>query len=342
MTRLEPSATGTSAPPERAATVEEASSKVSWGARFAERYLLIGAWLLLAAVFAVLVPGSFLQPSTGQIIFGSQAPLLFMAMGLMCTLLAGEFDLSVASLMGLSATLIPVLNVQLHVPIVLACLAGVAAACLAGAVNAFIVVILGVDAIITTLGTGTFVLGLTLWISNLQAVNGLSQAFSDIATGSVLGLPLSFYYGAAVTALMAFVLTSTPLGRHLLFVGSSREVARLAGIRVSRIRFGSYIASGLFCGLSGLILVATLGGFDPTTSQTYLLPTFAAVFLGAAAITPGRVNPIGTFIAIYFLATGILGLGQLGLTGWVQNVFYGAGLVIAVTASTIVRRHTAR
>jgi len=85
------------------------------------------------------------------------------------------------------------------------------------------------------------------------------------------------------------------------------------------------------------MIVATVGGFDSSTSGTYLLPALAAVFLGTAVVQPGMFNPIGTLIAIYFLTTGIFGLQLLGYSGWIQNVFYGAGLVVAVTLAKVVR-----
>jgi ribose transport system permease protein len=92
-------------------------------------------------------------------------------------------------------------------------------------------------------------------------------------------------------------------------------------------------------GLAGILLIATVGGVDPTGSAVYLLPALAAVFLGTAVVLPGQFNPLGTFIGIYFLQTGIIGLQLLGQTGWVQNAFYGAGLVLAVTVAAIVRKN---
>jgi ribose transport system permease protein len=74
---------------------------------------------------------------------------------------------------------------------------------------------------------------------------------------------------------------------------------------------------------------------------TYLLPTVSAVFLGTAVIRPGRFNPIGTFFAVYFLATGILGLEELNLAAWISDVFYGAALIIAVMLTTLLRRRNA-
>ena len=86
-------------------------------------------------------------------------------------------------------------------------------------------------------------------------------------------------------------------------------------MRVNRIRFGSFVAAGALSGIGAIIAVAALGGYNPTTSDSYLLPTFAAVFLGTAIIEPGRFNPIGTFIGIYFLETGILGTPVAGPAG---------------------------
>jgi ribose transport system permease protein len=101
------------------------------------------------------------------------------------------------------------------------------------------------------------------------------------------------------------------------------------------------VATGALCGIGGVVVAAGVGGFDPTTSATYLLPAVSAVFLGTAVIRPGRFNPIGTFIAVYFLATGIQGLEELNLSEWISYVFYGAALIIAVLLTTLLRRRNA-
>jgi ribose transport system permease protein len=175
-------------------------------------------------------------------------------------------------------------------------------------------------------------------MSNLNTISGLPGSFGKIALYNLGGLPISFYYGLAVVAGFAYLLGFTPLGRHMRFVGASREVSRLSGVRVNRIRIGAFVAASALSGVGAVIAVAALGGYNPTTSDSYLLPTFAAVFLGTAIIEPGRFNPIGTFIGIYFLETGILGLQLLGLQAWVSPVFYGGLLVIAVTISTVLHR----
>jgi ribose transport system permease protein len=298
---------------------------------------VIAVWAALILVYGVTEPGLFFRVPTFQTIFSSQQPLVFLSAALLCTICVGEFvDLSVPAMFGFSATILPVLVVNHGWNVWLAILAAV----VVGAVNGILVVTAGVNTIVVTLGMSTFLEGISLWMSKLNTVSGLSANFGKIALYSVGGLPISFYYSVVLMAAFAYLLAFTPLGRHMRFVGASREVSRLSGVRVNRIRFGSFVAAGALSGIGAVIAVAALGGYNPTTSDSYLLPTFAAVFLGTAIVEPGRFNPIGTFIGIYFLETGILGLQMLGLQAWVTDVFYGGVLVIAVTISTLLRRRT--
>jgi ribose transport system permease protein len=308
---------------------------------FAARYALVGVWLAVAIIYTIIEPSVFLSTGTFQTIFGSQQALVFLGMAAVVVFAVGEFDLSISAMMGLAAMIVPVLVTNNGWGYLPASLVGVAAATAVGALNGLIVVGLGIDAIITTLGMSTLVLGITSWFSGSEAIAGLSPSFASIAnTHIALGLPISFFYGVALAALIAYVMRYTALGRHMAFVGANREVARLAGVRVARVRFGAYVTSGFLCGIGGILLTAGVGGFDPNSSPTYLLPALSATFLGTAAIKAGRFNAIGTMVAIYFLVTGIVGLELLGYTGWISDVFYGAALIIAVVISTIARRRT--
>jgi ribose transport system permease protein len=305
----------------------------------AERYAVVGVWGLMIVLYVALEPGQFATSGTFKTIFGSQAALVFLSMAFLCTVIVGEFvDLSVAAILGFCATLVPVLAVMQGWDVWLASLAAVTAGTAAGAINGLFVVGLGVNIIVVTLGMSTLLTGIALAMAHLHVVSGLSPGFSKIALLDVGGLPISFFYGVVLVLLFAYVLGFTPLGRHMRFVGSNREVSRLAGIRVNRIRFGAFVMGGFLSGLGGVVVTAGLGGFDPSSSVTYLLPTISAVFLGTAVVQPGRFNPIGTLVGVYFLATGILGLQELGYAGWISDVFYGAALIVAVSLSTIVRR----
>jgi ribose transport system permease protein len=308
---------------------------------FVGRYALLGVWLVVALVYVAAKSNLFLTSGTFQAIFGSQQAYVFLGMAAVVTLSVGEFDLSIASNMGLGAILVAVLVVQHGWSPLAAVIFALAACSGIGFINGVIAVRLGIDAIVTTLGMGTLVLGITEKLSGGSTVAGLSTHLANYANASfLLNLPVSFYYGLALAFFLAYVMRFTPLGRHMAFVGANREVARLAGVRVARIRIGAYIVAGFLSGLGGVLLSLGNGGFDPTSAPTYLLPAFAATFLGTAAIRPGRFNPLGTMVAIYFLVTGITGLQLLGYTGWVSDVFYGAALIIAVVISTVARRRT--
>lgn len=307
-----------------------------------ERYSLIGIWFLMAVSFSILQPSSFLQLASLRSIVSSNAPLVFIALGAFMPLYTGDFDLSVPFIAGLVAVIIPVMAVLHGVNIVVACLVAVLAAAACGVVNGLVVVYFSVDPFVATLGSGTVLLGIGLAISGQTSVGGLNQSFSNVAVYNFLGLPLAFWYGILLVAAMAYVLTFTPFGRRLNFVGMNREVSRLAGIRVNRVRFASYIVAAILAGLGGLLMVMQLGGFDDGSATDYLLPTFAAVFLGAAVVRPGRVNPIGTVIGAYFLSTGTLGLEVLGYSGWAEDIFYGVVLIVGVAVATAVSRRTMR
>lgn len=322
---------------------EPSASRTSrLGKTIGSRYGLLLFWLVMAAVYSVTVPHTFLTLGTAQTIFGSQSTLVFLCMAAVATFVTGEFDLSIASIMGLSATTLAVLAVNLHINEGLAVTVALAVGAMCGAVNGAVIVYLGIDPIVTTLGMSVLLLGIAQWISNLVTISGLSNSLAQFALYDLGGLPMSFYYGLIVAIMFAVVLGFTPLGRHMTFVGANREVARLSGIRVQRIRFGSYVFSGLSCAVGGVLLAASVGGFDSTTSGSYLLPALAATFLGTAVVKPGSFNPIGTLITIYFLVTGIVGLQLMGFAGWVSNVFYGAALVVAITVSTIARSRITR
>lgn len=305
---------------------------------FAERWVLLWVWLLLIVIFTALQPEAFFTFGNAQTVLGSQSTLAFISLAVLFPLLAGEFDLSVGGTLGLVTGAVAVLNVHLGWPIAVVVIVSLAIGGLVGAVNGFFVVSVGVDGIITTLAAGTLATGVTYAITNYVTISGISNGLVSVMTNQVVGIPYSFFYGVIMAGVIWYVLRYTPLGQYLLFVGRSRDVARLSGLNVQRIRFGSFVAAGLLAGLAGIVLAGTVGSADPTVGTTFLLPAYSAAFLGATTITPGRFNPLGAIVAVYFLATGITGLQIIGLSDWVQQVFYGISLLFAVTVSVLARR----
>jgi ribose transport system permease protein len=307
-----------------------------------ERLGLVIAWAAAIAVFGALKSDVFLTSANFSTIFGSQAVLVVLTLGLLIPLTAGDYDLSIAGTLALSSMLLAVLNVQHGVPLGLAILIALAAGAGVGVFNGAFVTVFGIDPFIVTLGTGTVLQGLVLWLSDSQTISGISNTLVDaVITTRILGISLGFWYGIVLCAVIWFVFEFTPLGRRLLFAGRGRRVAALSGFNLRRLRFGALVASGTIAAFAGVLYAGVTGGADPSSGASFLLPAYAAAFLGATAIVPGRFNPWGSTIAVYFLVTGITGLQLLGAQSYVQNIFYGAALVLAVSFSQIVRRRRA-
>lgn len=306
-----------------------------------ERFGLIIAWGIVILVFGIVEPSTFLTQANFATIFGSQAVLLVLTLGLIIPLTAGDLDVSVAAMLTLSSMVVGVLNVNEGWPIGLAVVAALGAGALVGLINGIIITSFNIDPLIVTLGSGTILQGVVIWISNSNTVSGISTKLTDLVVGNrFLGISLEFYYGLGLAAVLWYFFEYTALGRRILFVGRGRSVSRLSGLRVQRLRIGALMASGLISAAAGVLYTGTLGAADPTSGLSFLLPAFAAAFLGATAILPGRFNPWGSLVAVYFLVTGITGLTLLGVESYVQNLFYGGALILAVVLSQLVRRRT--
>jgi ribose transport system permease protein len=309
----------------------------------AERGGLVIALIAIIAIFGALRPDTFMTSANFSTILGSQAVLVVLTLGLTIALTTGDYDLSIAGVLSLAAMLVAVLNAKHGWPIGAAILAALAAGACVGGINGLFVLIFGVDSFIVTLGTGTILQGVVLWISDSQTLSGVSDGLVDAVVGSsLLGVPVAFYYGLALCIALFYVFEFTALGRRMLFVGRGRKVSRLSGFNVRRVRWGALVATSTIAAAAGVLYAGTTGGADSTSGAAFLLPAYAAAFLGATTIVPGRFNPWGTLLAVYFLVTGITGLTILGVESYVQNLFYGGALVLAVAMSQFGRRKELR
>jgi ribose transport system permease protein len=296
-------------------------------------------WLAIIILFSVLRPGVFPTAANAASILSSQAVLVVLTLGVLAPLTVGDLDVSAAAVVGLSAMMLVILTVNLHMNVVLAVVLAIAGSSLVGLLNGVCSALLGLDTLIVTLATGSLVAGITAWISNNNTITGLPQVLVQLVVADhFLGVSLEFYYGLALCLVVFYLLRYTPLGRRMLIVGQARDVAWLSGINVRRVRLGSLVFSATLAGVAGVLYAGTSGSAASAGGAELLLPAYAAAFLGATTITPGRFNPFGSFIAVYFLVTGITGLQLLGAQNYVQQIFYGAALLIAVTVSILVKR----
>ena len=303
-----------------------------------DRFSGLYVWVAIIVLFAIWIPDTFMTEGNFRIIAGDQAITAMLAIGLIVPLAAGVFDLSIAGVMGFSVAMVSYqLSQGISTPI--AIITTLLCGALIGAVNGFVVVKLNVDSFIATLGMSSILLAGTYWVTDgKQITEGFTDGFLDMGSKPFLGLPLPFFYMIAVAAVMYIVLEKTPLGRYLYATGGNRQAARLAGLRVERIMFGALVTSATIAALTGVVLAAKLGTAAPDIGPSYLLPAFSAVFLGSTQIRAGRVNVLGTLIAIYLLATGVKGLQLAGAPSYVNDLFNGLALIIAVALAARTAR----
>jgi ribose transport system permease protein len=302
--------------------------------RFSGLYVLA----LLIVVFGLWIPDLFLTTSNLRSIAGDQAVTAILAFGLIIPLAAGVFDLSIASTMGFAAVVTMWAQNHGHNAALGAVLAILAAAAI-GAINGFVVVRLHVDSFIATLGMGSILAAGAYWVTNgQQIVTGISPSFIKFGSNQWLNIPAPVYYMAVLAVVLWFFLEFRPAGRYLYAVGGNLNAARLAGVRVNRIIFTSLMAGATIAGFAGVVLAAKLGTGNPDSGPPYLLPAFTAVFLGATQIKRGRANVLGTLIAIYLLAAGVKGLQLAGAPVYLNDLFNGLALIIAVALAARTRR----
>ncbi len=292
--------------------------------------------IALILLFSAILP-TFRTIDNFQGMINSQSIILLLAMTATIALRTGLFDLSIAAVM-LAGGATMVMLADSGMNLLLAVLITLAGGLVVGSIHAFLVVRIGVDALIVTLGTLTALGGYTYFVTGSRIVAGLPDIVIEAARFEVLGFPAATWYGWILAVLIWYVFERTPLGRHMLFIGGNPDAARLAGIRVERIRQSVFLVSALLAVVIGMVLVGQLGAVDPGIGGQFLLPPFAAAFLGSTAITPGRFNSIGTVFGVYLGVTAITGLQLLGVASWVGAVFNGLALVVAVTLSALASR----
>ena len=303
-----------------------------------DRFSGLYVWAGLIVIFGLWMPDLFLTGDNARIIAGDEAITAILALGLVIPLAAGVFDLSIAGTMGFAAVAVTWYQSHGH-----SALAGAVLVILGGAVigalNGFVVVRLRVDSFIATLGMSSVLAAAAYWVTNgQQIVTGISPSFIKFGTTRWFSIPVPVYYMLVLAVVLWVFLEFRPGGRYLYAVGGNPQAARLAGVRVDRIVFGSMVASATIAAFAGVVLAAKLGTGNPTSGPPYLLPAFSAVFLGATQIKAGRVNVLGTLIAIYLLATGVKGLQLAGAPVFLNDLFNGLALILAVALAARSKR----
>jgi ribose transport system permease protein len=312
---------------------------------YTERYALVALFIATFVFFCFWSKTSSTFPHATNIknVLGGEAYSGILALAIMIPLVCGEFEFSVGNNAGLVQVLCAGFMARLGMPVVLAVAVPILIGAAIGLSNGNTVARIGVNSIIVTLGISFVILGFVGWYTNNQSIsNNISTGLTNIASDEWLGLPVTLYILAVAAVAVWYMLEHTPFGRYLYSIGSNRDAARLVGLRVERLVLTAFVLSGALAGIAGVLLVVRSGGGNPQAGTIIdTLQALAAAYLGATAIKPGRFNVVGTMIAIYFLAFTVTGLSLAGVADWINNVFDGGALFVAVLVSTNIGRRRA-
>jgi ribose transport system permease protein len=287
--------------------------------------------VLLIVFFSLLLPQTFPTYLNFRSILADKAIIALLSLAATLPMMAGRIDLTVGFGIVMWHILAIGLQVKFGVPWPIAVLAVLAAAALVGLLNGLLVEVAQIDSFIATLGTGTILYALALWFTEGRQIMGhLPPAFIALNTTSILGIPIPAIYVILLAVGLWIMSERLPLGRHVYAIGANEKAAALNGIPVRAYVIGVFVASGLIAGFAGCILAAKLRIGQANVGLDYLLPALVGAFLGSTTIKPGRVNIWGTIFGVLILAVGISGIQQLGGSFFVEPLFNGAMLILAV------------
>jgi ribose transport system permease protein len=325
----------------------EASSRRGLRAGVVHVFAVWNLLILLVAliiVFSVLKGDTFLTAFTFQSMVNSRSINALVALAVMIPLASNNFDLSAASVLGISQVLANGLQTQQGLSWPVACLLCILLGAFVGLVNGLLVTRVKINSFIATLGSGTFLLGMNQWYTGGRQVVGQLSADFTLLSAKIdgTGIPAPVVYVLIVALVLWLVFDYLPLGRYLYIIGDSPRAAELSGISSSRYVTLAFIASGTLAAFAGVVLQAQLQVGQSTVGQELMLPAFTGALLGATAIRPGRPNVWGTLLAVAVLAVAVAGLTQLGAPFFVENLFNGAMLVLAVGLAGYTHRRRER
>jgi erythritol transport system permease protein len=311
---------------------------------------LAGRFFALLAVFVffslLVEDGRFYTPRNLENILRQSAVYGTAGIGMTLVIVTAGIDLSVGSMIALSVVAVAGCLNAAFSPLV-AVLAGVSVATLAGLFNGLVIVRLRLVPFIVTLGTMGMIRGLAKGLSREKDIYPpgenwiaglMDPALTNTHSRSIL-FPPGVWMMLIGMAVMAFVLRYTRFGRHVFAIGSNEETARLCGVNVGRTKLIVYALCGLFCGVAGLLQFSYIGGIgQPTTAAMYELFVIAAVIIGGASFTGGEGSILGTLIGALTITILYMGGQQMGWPKWVQEMVIGGIIILAVSIDQLRHR----
>ncbi len=327
-------------------TTNTTAQKKSFFNSDATQKILAFAGLIIMFIVFSLASENFFQFSNIVGILLATSVNGILALGVTFVIITAGIDLSVGTVMTMSAVMTGVFITNLGLPIWLGVLGGLATGGLAGLTNGVVISKMRIPPFIATLGMLYIAKGLSLVISGLKPIYfSDTPTFNQLAMGSVTGAIIPgfdipnavlIFFGAAIIA--NIILTKTILGRYTFALGSNEEATRLSGVNVSAWKIAVYTLAGLFSGLAGVVIASRLNSAQPALGAGYELDAIAAVVIGGTSLSGGEGTILGTVIGAFVISVLTNGLRILSVPQEWQIVITGAIVILAVWADILRRR----
>jgi len=302
-------------------------------------YGLVILTALLILLFSILLPQTFPTMLNLRSIISDKTIIAILSLAAMIPMAAGRIDLTIGYGIVLWHVLAISLQTMFGLPWPVAVLIVILLGAFTGFLNGLLVEIAKIDSFIATLGTGTVLYAIALWhTGGRQVVGMLPQGFYALNGTMVFGLPITGIYVLALAFVMWIVLEYLPIGRYIYAIGANPKAAALNGIPVRRFVIGAFVTSGTLAAIAGVLLASKLRIGQASVGLEYLLPALVGAFLGSTTIKPGRVNVWGTMIGVIILAVGIAGIQQFGGSFYVEPLFNGVTLLVAIGIAGYAQR----
>lgn len=298
-------------------------------------FQIIGPLAALALLICVLSINSpeFRTVNNAMTVLRQASINGLIAFGMTCVILTGAIDLSVGSVLGITAMFCAGM-IRAGIPAPLAMLAAMLIGLILGVINGFWVAYGRLQPFIATLVTMTVLRGVTLLSSGGKPISnlGASTMLRNIGKGKLLGIPVPVVILIMTFFILWFLLDKTTFGRHIYALGSNAKAAGLAGVKIRKVQVAVYAVSGFLAALAGLILLSRLGSAQPTLGRGYEMDAIAATVLGGTSMSGGRGKIYGTMIGVLIIAILSNGLNILDVSSYVQDVVKGLVILVAVLA----------
>ena len=301
-------------------------------------------FLIIAIVTFSLLSDRFLAVGNFMNVFRQSVYLLLVSMGQMLALLTGGFDLSVGAVIALTSVTAAMVMVALAgmfpdavwLVILIGCLAGFAAAGVVGLVNGIGVAHFGVSPFIMTLGVGSVVTGISLFLTGGVPVSGIPYAFGNFfGFGRIFGIPVPVLLAIVVIAAMWVLMARTRLGAHIYAVGGNEKAAKLSAINTRRTLIMAYGMCALIASLTGLLLTARVESGEANLGGSVALESIAACVIAGVSLRGGIGRVENVVLGAIFITLAQNGMNLAQVSSYMQMVLLGGVLILAVVFDQI-------